>query len=94
MKVPFSEQETNINYAPAQTGITCQVYSCMPAVVNKLKRYSLSHPGEVTIIKDDEYGVIAEVPNSWIKISPKRRVNMSDEQKRVLAERLRQTKQR
>ena len=92
MKVPFAEQETNINYATKQAGIACQVYSCMPAVVNKLKKYSISHPEEVKIIRDDEYGIIAEVPNDWIKISPKRRVNMSEEQKRIIAERLRNAK--
>lgn len=59
--------------------------------INKILKLSGQHPDEVKIIyyPEDNHGVLlAEIPKSYLKISPPRQVNYTEEQKAALAERL------
>lgn len=59
--------------------------------INKILRLYGQHPDEVKIIyyPEDNHGVlIATVPKSYMKISPPRQVNYTEEQKVAMAERL------
>lgn len=59
--------------------------------INKIIKLQSQHPNEVKIIHTPEnnYGMIyAEVPKNWIKVSPPRQVNYTDEQRAAMAERL------
>lgn len=84
--IPLDEQETIINLSPAQVSKKAQVYSCMPNMVGKLRKYAKERPDDVQIEKDEGDMVFASVDRSWIKIAPKRR--MSEEQRIAAAERL------
>lgn len=58
------------------------------ALIHKLKEL---HPDEVVIKSEpeDNYGmIVATVPKSWVKISPPRRVNMTDDQKEAARQRM------
>lgn len=59
--------------------------------INKIKKLANEYPDEVKIMyePDDNQGyLVAHVPKSWIKVSPPRKCNYTDEQRAAMAERL------
>jgi hypothetical protein len=59
--------------------------------VNKISKLKDQHPNEVEIVRSAEENdgmVYAKLPLSWLKISPPRQVNYTEEQKAAMAERL------
>ena len=59
--------------------------------VNKLKKLKEQRPDEVQIIclpEDNGGYVLAHVPKTWMKLSPPRAVNYTEEQKEALRERM------
>lgn len=55
--------------------------------INKLEKYSKSHPNDVKILANNTDGsIFAHVPNNWIKVSPPRKV--SDEQREAFRQRV------
>jgi hypothetical protein len=64
---------------------------------NKIERLAKEYPDEVQIIRhaeDNDGCVYAKIPASYMKIQPKKRCNMSDEERVALAERLRKSRQK
>ena len=60
-------------------------------MINRILKLAKDRPGEVTITanpKDNDGCLCCKLPAEWLKITPPRRVTMSDEQKAVLAEKL------
>lgn len=88
----IDEQETIINMFPKKMSKHAEIYSCIPAMENRLRRFAENNPKEVTIIEKDD-AVFATVPASWIRITPKRKCHLTDEQKKANAERLRAYKE-
>ena len=84
---PVVEQETTINIFPRAISGKAEVYTCIPYMVQRLLKLYEECPEEVTIRKANE-SVFATVPREWIKIQPKRKSNLTEEQKRANAERL------
>ena len=82
----LDEQETIINILPSQITDRANVYSTVPAFVNRMWKLHEQYPAEVTVEKDDQYGTEFSVPKDWIKVKPKKK--MSEEQKQILKERL------
>ena len=82
-------KETCINYVGEdKTAIFC---SSETKWINKILKLREQKPNEVKIIHypEDNYGMIyAEIPKNYIKVSPPRKVNYTDEQKAAMAERL------
>lgn len=65
--------------------------------INKINRLKEKYPDEVTIVHDseDNYGtLVAKIPKSWMKISPPKKMNLTDEQKAERAERMRKIAQK
>ena len=59
--------------------------------INKVIKLKEQRPNDVRIIKlpEDNDGMIyAMLPKSWLKISPPRQVNFTDEQRAAMADRL------
>lgn len=88
------EQETTINLYPSQVQDHAEIYSCMPAMINRLLKLAAMHPGEVQIEKEDEVGIFAKVPARWVQIRKPRQMNMSDEQRAAAAERMKAARAR
>ncbi len=64
---------------------------------NKIEKLAKEFPDEVTIIKHAEENdgcVYAKIPASYMRIQPKKRVSMSDEERLEIAERLRKSRQK
>ena len=83
--VPIDEQETTINLE-AILGVA-EVYSCEPTMMRKLEKLAKEHPDEVTLEHPDGYGIIAHVPKGYVSVRAPKKMNYTDEQRRVLAER-------
>lgn len=67
-------------------------YSGEKKWVNKMRKYAEEFPGKVRILKDDGNSIRAEVPKDWFAIRPKRRVALTDEQRKAAADRLRKAR--
>ena len=60
--------------------------------INKIIRLHQAHPEEVEIIcvpEENEGVILAHIPKSWLKISPPKKMNLTEEQKAERAERMR-----
>lgn len=60
--------------------------------INKIYKLKEKYPNEVHIEVSDEDNdgmIIAHVPKSWMKVSPPKKVNLTEEQKAERAERMR-----
>lgn len=87
--IPLDEQETTINLFPRKLNDRAEIYSSDPLMINRLTKLMAKHPGEVSVLHEDQYGMTVSVSQKWIKISAPRKVNMTDDQRRASAERLR-----
>ena len=59
--------------------------------INKIIKLKESHPDEVNIKNYPENNggyIVAEVPKTWFKFGPPRQVNLTEEQRTAMAERL------
>ena len=59
--------------------------------INKILKLAEDHPDEVKITQRPEsnYGmIVAHVPATWFKIMPPRKLNLTEEQRSQMAERL------
>ena len=67
----------------------CSVYTGEKKFVEELRHYAKEYPNDVKI-KSLGWGCVeAQVPFSWFKfVRPKRKYNMSEEQRQAAAERL------
>ena len=76
----FEEQETTVNMFPANISKQAEIFSCIPAMMSRLRKLAEEHPKDVAIREDDGC-VFCTVPSSWVHISPKRKVTMTEEQR-------------
>lgn len=62
--------------------------------VGMIRRLAEKHPTEVVITTENEDGsIVAHVPTSWMRIIPKRTVELTDEQREERAERMRKARE-
>lgn len=79
------ERETIINFNEAET--TASVYTFNRSLQSKLNKLLGSNP-DISLKYSDEERAEYIVPKKWIKVSPPRQVNLTDEQRAAAAERL------
>ena len=85
----MSVKETTVNYVAPDEYIT--FCSSEKKWINKITKLHEQRPDEVKIIytAENNHGMIyAQLPVTWLKISPPRQVNYTDEQRAAMAERL------
>lgn len=59
-------------------------------MISSIRKYAKKKPDECRIIAENGDGsIVVSVPVTWVKVSPPRKVEMTDEQRRAAAERLR-----
>ena len=59
--------------------------------ITRIRKLAEAHPDEVTILKQPEQNdgcIYARLPVEYLKIAPKRHVDMSDEERLIRSERL------
>ena len=91
-KINSCEQETTFNLYPKSAGL-CEIYSCEPVMIKKIRKYIEEYPDEVILDKEDEIGIFAYAPRRWFKFSPPRRSTMTEEQRKAAGDRLRAMRQ-
>ena len=79
------ERETIINFNEEEK--TASIYTYNKALRNKRNKLVGVNPDIHVIRSSDEMSEF-EVPKSWIKVSPPKQVNLSDEQRAAIAARL------
>ena len=82
-------KETCVNYVGGDDYIT--FCSSEKRWISKITRLHEQRPDEVTIVhqpEDNDGMLYAYLPKSWLKVSPPRQVNYTDEQREAMAERL------
>ena len=84
--IPVDEQETSIviDYATKKA----YVYTSKINAAKQLVKMCSDHPDEALITRCDKTGVDITMPASWVVIRPKIKREMSEEQRRAVAERL------
>lgn len=68
------------------------VSSDQQKIINKVRKLAEAYPDNVTIKREPETNdgcIYATMPADWLKLSPPRKIEMSDDQKAEVAERLR-----
>lgn len=81
--------ETGLEYLTEQSYATA--WSDERKWINKILKLAAEHPDDVRILyypENNDGTIYAHVPKNWIKLAPPRTVNMSDERKAELAERM------
>ena len=93
MRLSPTEQETICNYNEEEA--EASVYTHNKALMNKLHRLADQYPDACKLIKTCHEGRAVEyaVPKRWIKVTPPRKVSMTEEKKAEIAARLRQARQ-
>lgn len=64
--------------------------------ITKIRKLAEQHPNEITILRQPETNdgcIYARLPASWLKVMPKVKREMSDEEKEILRERLARARQ-
>lgn len=79
------EKETIINYNNEDG--TASVFTYHRALQNKLNKLLGTNP-DISVLRQGDEWTEYLVPKSWIKVSPPRQVNYTDEQRAAMAERL------
>lgn len=80
-------KETTINYINTDDYLT--FCSSEKKWINKIDKLHEKYPEDVKIIYDAEsnHGMVyAQLPSNWLKVSPPRQVNFTDEQRAAMAE--------
>lgn len=63
--------------------------------INKILKLKDQYPDEVKIIcmpEDNDGSLCAHIPKSWLKVNPPKKMNLTEEQKALRAERMRSLK--
>lgn len=63
--------------------------------ITKIRKLAIQHPDKVTILASPETNdgcLYCKIPASWMKIQPKRTLELTDEQRKAIAERFAATR--
>ena len=85
----WGENENAIEWLDSRDKATVTLHG--GRLKNRVMRLAEEHPDEVEIRREpDENGgfLVAKIPVKWVKITPPRRLELTDEQKEELRERL------
>ena len=80
------EQETTVNLYPSKVCREVEIYTSMPDMMKRLRKYAHDRPDCVRIDKDTGDELFATLDRACIRIAPKRK--LTDEQRRKAVERL------
>lgn len=79
--------ENNIEFLTGQRKVTFTFTA--RKYINRIKKYKESHLDDVDFVENSDGSICGHVPLKWLKISPPRKVELTDEQKAERSERMR-----
>ena len=88
MQLSNYDRESIINFNEAET--TASVYTHKPPLIRKLKKLAEERPEECSLAKVTHNNLAYDftVPKSWIKITPPKRMQLTQEQRQELSARM------
>ena len=89
VSISMSEQETHINFCPAEMGKECEVYTTVPSMMKHLEKMVNKYPEDCTLVCDDQYSYTVRLPFKLVK--PRNPKHMTEEQRAQMADRIRET---
>lgn len=82
----WSDNENCIDFLRGSKVATC--YFTQRRFISRMKELAREHPEECEICEENRDGsIVARFPSSWVKISPPRKLDLTDEQRESLRER-------
>lgn len=88
-------RETGIEYISTDNYAT--FFSSETKWINKILKYHEQCPAEIKIIhhpENNDGAILAHIPKSWLKISPPKKVNLSEEQRAAARDRMASARQK
>lgn len=86
-------RETNIDFLTIDS--TAIISSAERKYINRLLKLKEKYSDEVEIVylpEENDGIIIAHVPKHWIKINPPRKIDISDEQRKAIAQRFKEAR--
>ena len=82
-----NSNENNVEFLTGQRKVTFTFTA--RKYINRIKKYKESHPDDVDFVENSDGSICGHVPLKWLKISPPRKVELTDKQKAERSERMR-----
>ena len=79
-------RETSIEYLSCNDHAT--LYSSEAKWIRKIKQLKLEYPNDITIKNEDSESIVVHIPKSWLKVTPPRKMTLTDEQRAAAKERM------
>lgn len=83
--------ETVYDHLKGNTTFT--VTAAEPWSITMIKKLQTQHPNEVEVITNKDGTLLAHLPFEWMRIIPKKKRNLTEEQKVAIVERLKSGKE-
>lgn len=85
-------RETSIEYLTCNDHAT--LYSSEAKWMRKIKQLQTDYPDSVQIINETSESIVVHIPKSWFKVTPPRKMTLTDEQRAAAAERMTKARQK
>lgn len=85
-------KETTFDYLSCDTHAS--FFSTEAKWIRKIKSLKLEYPDEITIVQETNDSIIAHIPKLWMKITPPRKMNLTDEQRAAASERMKNARKK
>lgn len=79
-------KETSIEYLTCNDYAT--LYSSEAKWMRKIKQLKTDYPDSVQIINETSESMVVHIPKSWLKVTPPRKMTLTDEQRAAAKERM------
>lgn len=79
-------RETSIEYLSCNDHAT--LYSSEAKWIRKIKQLQIDYPNDITIKNEDSESIVVHIPKSWLKVTPPRKMTLTDEQRAAAATRM------
>lgn len=95
ISIPEEEIETTWNYSKVGIGPWAEMYTTDKSMMKRYEKFALKYPDRCKILKDDQYSMTFSIDPKCFGFYPRapRIVNMTDERKQELAERMRKARE-
>lgn len=87
MSYSINEQETTINVFPKAVSDKAEIFTCIPTMMDRMRKLAKEYPTDVCI-REEDGALFCTVPIGWVKVAPKRKCTLTEEQKAANAARL------
>lgn len=85
-------RETSIEYLSCNDHAT--LYSSEAKWMRKIKQLQSDYPNDVQIMNETSESMVVHIPKSWLKVTPPRKMTLTDEQRAAAADRMTKARQK